>query len=86
VLQAVVDELLVDLVADEEKVVLLDQGDDAADLLGRVDRPRRVVRGAEEDGFGPRRDLGLDGLGGRQPETVLDPERQRDDRQAANEA
>jgi len=51
VLQAVVDELLVDLVADEEQVVLLDQADDAPDLLGRVDRAGRVVRRAEQDGL-----------------------------------
>jgi len=75
VLQAVVDELLVDLVADEEQVVLLDQADDAPDLLGRVDRAGRVVRRAEQDGLGPRRDPGLDGLDRRQAEAVLDGQR-----------
>jgi len=65
VLQPIVDELLVDLVADEEEIVLLDQGDDPADLLGRVDGARGIVRGAEQDGLGPGRDLGLDGLGRR---------------------
>ncbi len=77
--QAVVDELLVNLVPDEEKVVLFGQPHRPLQLLGRVDGPGGIVGRTEEDGLRPRRDPGLDVLFGRQPEAVLDLERQGDD-------
>ena len=61
--QAVVDEFLVDFVADEKEVVFLWPGrNDAAEFFGRIDRARRVVGRTEEDGFRPGRDFRFDRL------------------------
>jgi hypothetical protein len=58
-LPPVVDELAVDLVADEEEAVVAAERRDREDLLAGVDRPGRVVRVAEDDEPGPRRQLRL---------------------------
>ena len=77
--QAVVDEFLVDLVPDEEQVVLHGQPDDPGELFGGVDGAGRIVGRAEDDGLRPRGELGLDGLLRRQAEPVLDAEGHGDD-------
>ena len=54
---AVVGELLVDLVGDEEQVVLLGEGADGLQLLLGIDGAGGVVRRAEEDGARARGQL-----------------------------
>ncbi len=70
VAEAVVDDVLVDLVGDREQVVLDAERGDRLELGAREDLPRRVVRAVEDDrarprGHGPGETVGVEGEGGR---------------------
>ena len=63
-LDAVVDEVLVDLVGQRPEVVVLDPATDRADLVGGVDGAGRVGRRDEQQHLGARRARGLELLDG----------------------
>ena len=59
-----IDQALVDLIADHQQVVTLDDRRDSLQVLAVEDRSGRVVRVAEEERLRPRGDGCLDHLGG----------------------
>ena len=63
-LDAVVDQVLVDLVGEHPQAVLLDPAADRLDLVGGVDRAGRVGRGAEQQHLGALGARGLELLDG----------------------
>src|SRR5205814_4495834 len=67
---AVVDELAIDLVGDEEEAVVAAEVGDRVELRARVDRAGRVVRIAEDDDAGPRRERAFEDRPRREVEAV----------------
>ena len=59
-LHAVHAEAVVDLVREDHELVLAGDADDSLEDLARVHGTGRVVRVDDDDGLGPRRDLGAD--------------------------
>ena len=74
---AVVDELAVDLVGDQEEVVVAAERGDHLELLPAVDGAGGVVRVAEDDETRLRRDRAVPVGPGGEMESVLDPGPQR---------
>ncbi|MBG9885568.1 hypothetical protein ABE10_02985, partial [Bacillus toyonensis] len=71
VLRAVEEDPVIDLVGEEKQVVLTRDLDHPLQHLTRVDRARGIVRIDDDDGLGPRRDLGPDVLEVRVPPVLL---------------